>query len=147
MFRNGQVVDDFVGARPGSLVKRFVNKALDGQPPAPKISGSSDPDQRLLQARKHLAKGRGFEAYILPDNFPEGPQQAEAQKLLPVAAFLFDMDLGDLPPGAYEEIAGNLRKRKYNEALEQLTAMGDLGNSAIEEEELREGIITLLSTS
>ena len=146
MFRNGQVVDDFVGARPGGLVKRFVNKSLDGQPPAPKISGSSNPDQRLVQARRHLAKGRGFEAYILLDDFPEGPQQIEAQKLLPLAAFLFDMDLGDLPSGPYEELAGNLRKRKYNAALEQLAAIEDLEDGAVDANELREGIITLIGS-
>ena len=33
MFRNGQVVDDFIGARPGGLVKRFVSKSVEQPPP------------------------------------------------------------------------------------------------------------------
>jgi thioredoxin len=143
MFRNGQVVDDFVGARPGGLVKRFVNKSLEKQPPAAKISGSSDGDRRLDQARKHITKGRAFEAYVLLDNFPVATQQAEAQKLLPVAAFLFDMDLGDLHSGSYDALASCLRKRDYNAALEMLTAIEHLDDDLIDVNELQEGIIAL----
>jgi thioredoxin len=143
MFRNGQVVDDFVGARPGGLVKRFVNKALEGSPPAPKISGSADPSQRLAQARRHLAKGRGFEAYVLLDNFPEVREQTEAQKLLTVAAFLFDMDLGDISSDEYDALVRELQKRKYDAALEQLTAIESVDESTIDFEALEEGIIAL----
>jgi thioredoxin len=146
MFRNGQVVDDFVGVRSAGLIKRFVNKTLDKQPPAPKISGSKDPDRRLEQARRHLVKGRGFEAYILLANFPEGPQQEEALKLLPVAAFLFDMDLGDLPPNSYKSLATNLRKRKYNATLEQLALIEDTAEDNINTKELEEGIIALMNS-
>lgn len=145
MFRNGQVVDDFIGARPGALVKRFVSKSLETQPPAPQISGSADPDQRLAQARAHLAKDRGFEAYVLLDNFPGGPQQEEAQQLLPVAAFLFDMDLGDLPPGRYEALAGHLRKRQYDAALEFLSTMADLSETeeVLDVSGIEKGIVVL----
>ena len=151
MFRNGQVVDDFSGARPGPLVKRFVNKSLDQPPPAPKISGSSDPAKRLAQARRHLAKGRGFEAFVLLDNFPESTQKEEAEQLLPVARFLFDMDLGDTQTGndeldsAYETLAKNLRKRKYDAALEQLAAIeGSAENEdVVDVKELEKGIVAL----
>lgn len=145
MFRNGQVVDEFIGVRPGGLVKRFVNKSLEQQLPAPKISSSSDPDQRLAQARRHLAKGRGFEAYVLLNDFPEGSQQAEAQKLLPVAGFLFDLDLGDLPPGKYEALAADLRKRKYDAALELLASIEDWDGDMIDAKELQEGILALMN--
>lgn len=145
MFRNGQVVDEFVGVRPGGLVKRFVNKSLEQQPPAPQISGSNDPDQRLAQARRHLARGRSFEAYVLLNNFPEGTQQAEAQKLLPVAEFLFDMDLGDLPPGKNEALARNLRKRKYDAALELLASLEETDEDIVDTNELQEGIMALMT--
>lgn len=129
LFRNGQVVDEFTGARPGPLVKRFVNKAVAQPSPAPKISGSSDPDKRLAQARQHLNKGRGFEAYVLLDNFPAGAGQEEAQQLLPVAQFLFDMGLGDALTAndelndSYEALARSLRKRKHDAALTQLSTI------------------------
>ena len=152
MFRNGQVVDDFSGARPGPLVKRFVNKSLDQPPPAPKISGSSDPAKRLAQARRHLAKARGFEAFVLLDNFPESTQKEEAEQLLPVARFLFDMDLGDTQTGndeldsAYETLAKNLRKRKYDAALEQLAAIEDSAENdedVVDVKALEKGIVAL----
>lgn len=140
MFRNGQVVDDFTGARPGALVKRFVNKSLEQSPPAPKITGSADPDQFLAQARRHLEKGRGFEAYVLLDNFPEGAERTKAQQLLPVAAFLFDMDLGDLPAEKYDALARNLRKRKYDAALKEAATLED---PDLDLEALEEGITAL----
>lgn len=151
MFRNGQVVDDFTGVRPGGLVKRFVKKSLDQPPPAPKISGSSDPAKRLAQARRHLAKGRRFEATVLLDNFPESPEQEEAEMLLPVACFLFDMDLGDVQTGnevldnVYETVARNLRKRKYDAALKQLAAVEGLSEdeNVIDVPELEKGIAAL----
>ena len=151
MFRNGQVVDDFTGARPGALVKRFVNKTLDQPAPAPKISGSSDPAKRLAQARRHMAKGRGFEAYVLLDNFPECPEKDEAEKLLPVARFLFDMDLGDANTdndqldSVYETLAKNLRKRKYDAALEQLSKIQSFteDEDSIDVLGLEKGIVAL----
>ncbi|MFN2279806.1 MAG: thioredoxin family protein [Candidatus Promineifilaceae bacterium] len=143
MFRNGQVVDDFTGARPGGLVKRFVNKSLEKSLPAPKISGSSDPGQRLVQARRHLAKGRGFEAYVLLDNFPEGAEQADAQTLLPVASFLFDMDLGDLPVDKYGAPAEALRKRKYDVALTALAALEESDEDDVDVQALELGIEAL----
>jgi putative thioredoxin len=145
MFRNGQVVDEFIGVRPGGLVKRFVNKSLEQQPPAPQISGSNDPGQRLAQARRHLAKGRGFEAYVLLNDFPGGPQQAEAKKLLPVAEFLFDMDLGDLPAGINEALARDLRRRKYDAALELLASVEEMDEDINDAYELQEGIMALMN--
>jgi thioredoxin len=143
MFRNGQVVDDFTGARPGGLVKRFVKKSLEQSPPAPRITGSANPDQRLAQARRHLARGHGFEAYVLLDYFPEGAEQAEAHKLLPVAAFLFDMDLGDLPPGKYDALARNLSRRKYDAALTELAALEESDKDDVDVEALELGIAAL----
>ncbi len=151
MFRNGRVIDEFSGARPGALVKRFVNKALDQPLPAPKISGSPDPQKRLLQARRQLAKGRGYEVYVLLDQFPEGEGTAEAQRLLPVARFLFDMELGDIYTGnpevdnAYDALARAIGKRKYDAALTQLAVAGSFaeGEGALDLSTLEAGILSL----
>jgi hypothetical protein len=97
----------------------------------------------VVQARSHLAKGRGFEAYVLLDNFPEGAEQAEAQRLLPVASLLFDMDLGDLPAGKYEALAEALRKRKYDTAVTELAALEVSDKDEVDVEALELGIAAL----
>jgi len=133
LFRNGQVVGEFTGARPAGLVKQFVNKTLDKEPPAPRISGSSDPEQRLSQAKQHLRKGRGFEAFVLLDTFPPGEEEESAARLLPLARFLFDMDDGDGLTGLedldkqYTIAAKAIRQRKYERAVDALTEALELG--------------------
>ena len=133
LFRNGQVVGEFTGARPAGLVRRFLNKTLEKEPPPPRISGSSDPQQRLEQAKQHLRKGRGFEAFVLLNNFPNGSANEEVAQLLPLARFLFDMDDGDGLTGieeldkAYLAAAKAIRQRKYDRALEALTKTLELG--------------------
>ena len=79
----------FTGARPSGLVKRFINKAVEQPAPPPKISGSADPVQRLVQARRHLAKGRAFEAYVLLDNFPDGPEKRNGRSAAACRQFSF----------------------------------------------------------
>jgi thioredoxin len=133
LFRNGQVVGEFTGARPAGLVKHFVSKTLDQEPPAPRISGSSDPGQRLEQAKQHLRKGRGFEAFVLLDNFPPGQDEEKAERLLPLARFLFDMDDGDGLTGLedldkqYTSAAKAIRQRQYDRALQALNQALELG--------------------
>jgi putative thioredoxin len=130
MFRNGQMVDEFTGALPMGLVRHFIAKHTETPPPPPLIQGSSTPAQRLKQADQHLKKGRGFEAFILLDNFPPGDEAERASQLLPLARFLFDMEDGDGLTGvealdtAYQAAADALRKRKPAAALDQmLTAL------------------------
>jgi len=133
MFRNGQVVGEFTGARPAVLVKRFVQNTLEQDPPTPRISGSSDPVQRLEQAKQHLRKGRGFEAHLILDNFPQSPEEETAAQLLPLARFLFDMDDGDALTRVealdkqYITAAKAIKQRKYNSALDSLFQALDLG--------------------
>lgn len=135
LFRNGQVVDEFTGALPAVLVKRFMKKAADAPPPPAKIRGSAAPDQRLKQAVQHLRKGRGFEAFVLLNEFPEGEHAEEAAQLLPLARFLFDMDDGDGLTGiealdaAYEKAFQAFKQRKPAKALEQLFAALDVGEA------------------
>lgn len=133
VFRNGQVVGEFTGARPAVLVKRFVQGTLEQPPPTPRIGGSSDPAQRLGQAKQHLRKGRGFEAYVLLDNFPQSPETETAVQLLPLARFLFDMDDGDGLTGLealdkqYNAATRAIQQRKYGNALDALFAALELG--------------------
>ena len=133
LFRNGQVVGEFTGARPAALVKRFVQKTLAQEPPKPRISGSSDPAQRLEQAKQHLRKGRGFEAYVLLANFPPGEGEETVKQLLPLARFLFDMDDGDALTGLkdldkqYDTAAAAFRKRNYGNAFDALFQALNLG--------------------
>ncbi len=133
MFRNGQMVDEFTGALPAALIRRFVAKNTSTPPPAPQIQGSGAPAQRLKQAEQHLKKGRGFEAFILLDNFPEDPQKEKAEKLLPLARFLFDMADGDGLTGldalddAYLDAAEALARRKPALALDKLFTALEVG--------------------
>ncbi len=133
LFRNGQVVDEFTGALPGALVKRFMKKATDAPPPPPKIRGSATPDQRLKQAAQHLKKGRGFEAFVLLNDFPESELTEKAAQILPLARFLFDVEDGDGVTGiaaldeAYEGAAQAMKQRKPAQALDRLFAALDAG--------------------
>jgi putative thioredoxin len=135
MFRNGQMVDEFTGALPMGLVRRFIAKHTETPPPPPLIQGSSTPDQRLKQADQHLKKGRGFEAFILLDNFPPGDEAKLASQLLPLARFLFDMEDGDGLTGlaalddAYQAAARALRKRKPAQALDHLLLALEAGET------------------
>ena len=132
-FRNGQVVNEFTGALPEPLVRRFLTKVTSAPPPTPQIRGSSDTKRLLRQAEQHLKKGRGFEAYVLLNEFPDSPQKEQADKLLPLARFLFDMGDGDGLTGSealdeqYLSAAGAMRKRKAIVALDHLFAALEVG--------------------
>jgi len=90
-FRNGHVVNEFTGALPEPLVRRFIKKVEDSPVPAPRIKGSPKTKGRLNQAEQHLIRGRGFEAFVLLQDFPQSPQKERADQLLPLARFIFDM--------------------------------------------------------
>lgn len=132
-FRNGQVVNEFIGAIPESLVRRFIQKVNDSPPPEPTIKASTNPTRRLQQAEQHLKRGRGFEAFVVLNDFPVTPQQQRALKLLPLARFLFDMDDGDGLTGAeqldnqYMAAARALKQGKPDDALDRLTAAYQVG--------------------
>lgn len=134
MFRNGQIVDEFTGVLPMGLIRRFIAKHTE-TPPPPLIQGSNTPAHRLKQADQHLKKGRGFEAFILLDNFPPSDEAEKAGQLLPLARFLFDMEDGDGLTGvealddAYQAAANALRKRKPAQALDQLLSALEAGQT------------------
>ncbi len=132
-FRNGHIVDEFTGALPEPLVRRFIKKVEEMPPPAPRIKGSPNPKGRLKQAQQHLMRGRGFEAFVLLEDFPQSPQRDRANQLLPLSRFIFDMDDGDGLTGLdglddeYLAAAEALHKRNPSTALDHLSAALDSG--------------------
>jgi putative thioredoxin len=135
MFRNGQVVGEFTGARPEALVRRFIDKSTNGPAPSPANAKNLSPAQKLTQAKQHLKKGRGFEAFVLLENFPDNAELDEVQRLRPLAQFLFDIETGDALTGvdplddAYLDTARALRKRKPAAALDHLFKALEVGES------------------
>ena len=132
-FRNGQVIDEFTGAIPEPLVRRFLSKATSTPPPEPRLKGSPSPARRLRQAEQHLKKGRGFESFVLLNSFPDSPEKERAAALIPLARFLFDMDDGDGLTGLesldehYLAAAKAMRKRTPSKALDHLYLALDTG--------------------
>jgi len=132
-FRNGQVIDEFLGARPAVLVKRFVAKVMESPPPPPQLKLENDPQKRLHQAQVYLRKGRGFEAFINLDSFPESNLSEDAAELLPLASFIFDIEDGDGLSGiedldkAYVDCLKALRKGKPGLALNHLKTALNVG--------------------
>jgi len=151
-FRNGQVVHEFTGALPEVLVKRFIKKVTSSAPPAPHLKQSADPQKRLNQAELHLKKGRGFEAFVALNDFPDSPLAARAEKLLPLARFLVDMDDGDGLTGigtlddAYLDTAEALARRRPSQALKRLAEALQIGESQDTAyiTEIMESLLTLL---
>lgn len=134
MFRNGKVVGEFTGAIPEMLVKQFVKQSSSAPPPTPGIKIPDDPSKRLAQARHHLQQGKGFEAFVLLSDFPDGEGAAEADTLRPLAQFLVDMADGDGLTGidkldkTYLAAAKALTRRKPNEAeplLQRALTLGE----------------------
>ena len=78
-FRNGQIVDEFVGAQPEPMVRQFIQRNLTAAQPKPAANG--DP---LSQAKNYLRDGRGADARPLLQQL----NNAEAKKLLPLAEWL-----------------------------------------------------------
>ena len=132
-FRNGRMVDEFTGARPGVLVKRFISKLEEQEPPDPALKISKNNTQRLRQGEQYLRKGRGFEAFVTLNDFPESDEAARAAELLPLARFLFDMDDGDALTGlealdnAYKGAAKAFKKQQSRQAAGYLFKALDAG--------------------
>ena len=126
LFRNGQIVDEFTGVLPEGAIRQFVDHNISQPPPPLPLKASKDSIQRLKQAEQHLKKGRGFEAYLLLQDFPDSPQAEKAAQLMPLAQFLFGLDDGDALTGvekldkAYIEAAQALSQRQLAETIEHL---------------------------
>lgn len=132
-FRNGQVINEFTGARPEGLVRAFIDKVSAAPPPPPTLSVSANPTKRLKQGRAHLKRGRGFEAFVTLSDFPESPEAEVASKLLPLADFLFDVEDDHILTGVedldreYLAAGKALRRGKHAQALDHLLAALDNG--------------------
>jgi putative thioredoxin len=95
VFRNGQVVGEFTGGMPEANIRKFMQQIKDAPAPKPRIKLPKKAEDRLKQASQHLKKGRGFEAFVMLNDFPAGNSAAKATKLLPLAQFLCDIEDGD----------------------------------------------------
>jgi putative thioredoxin len=119
-FRDGQVVGEFTGAQPEAKVREFVRKvapsaadralaeahsllairqwaraeaALRGVRASQPSSGPA----ALGLARALLAQGHGCEAQSILEDFPRSDQVVVAEKLLPLARLLCEIEAPDAP--------------------------------------------------
>lgn len=153
-FRNGQVVNEFTGAIPEPLARRFIDKVTSAPPPPIRIKASTNPTKRLQQGKQHLKMGRGFEAYLVLSDFPDSSESEkdQADQLLLLARFMVDMEDGDGLTGLeeldekYLAAAKALRQKKATQALDQLYSALEIGESIDESytSEIIESIFTLL---
>lgn len=130
-FRNGRVVDEFVGAQPEYMVRPFIQKLTAGGQPASSNgqAGKQAPDnpaERLQKAQQLLKQGKGCEAQSQLQAINEGNDAASARKLLPLAQFMCEAGRGFANTGAndldiaYRQAAGALQTRDYATALYNL---------------------------
>ena len=137
-FRNGQVVNEFTGALPEPLVRRFIDEVTSEPPPSPALGVSPNPAKRLKQGKAHLKRGRGFEAFVALNDFPECSEAEEARELLPLADLLFDAEDDHLLTGnealdqEYWAAAEAMRQVKPALALDHFVAALDAGNTTDE---------------
>jgi thioredoxin-like negative regulator of GroEL len=121
------VVGEFAGLMPAHKIRAFVQDINEKPAPAPRLKVPVVSGQRLKQARQHLKKGRGFEAYVLLRDFA-GDEAEEAAALMPLARFLMDIRDGDWPSGngtldeQYVSAADALASGKREETVEKLQA-------------------------
>ena len=152
VFRNGQIVGEFVGVMPSGNIRNFMDQIITAPPPTPQIKGSGKPAKRLQQAIHHLKKAKGFEAFVLLTAFPASPEAKQAEKLLPLAQFLCDMNDGDGFTGQaeidelYLDVVDALHDREPGRALAGLTAVLPLASEAQQERSkaVMSSILTLL---
>lgn len=104
LFKNGQVVDEFVGVQPEPMVRQFLQKHVPATASRPSQSAAKaqmpqDANGRLQLAKQHLRQGKGCEAQPLLADFPQGSLASEAQQLRPLADFLCQISRGQQMSG------------------------------------------------
>ncbi len=126
-FRQGRVVDEFVGALPEPAVREFIQRLTMDEPGSASTARTkpANPATRLSQAKQLLRQGKGCEAQNRLQNFPPGPQASQAQILLPLAQFVCDQGRGrgraDLE-SLYQQAAADIRRAEYSSAMYNLLA-------------------------
>lgn len=151
-FRNGQVVNEFTGALPEPLVRRFIDKVTSAPAPPPRIKASTNTRKRLQQGKQHLQRGRGFEAFVVLNDFPESPEAEQAEQLLVLARFMVDMEDGDGLTGLedldeqYLAAANAMKRKKPAKALDHLISAHQVGEAIDESQTIKviESIFVLL---
>ncbi|MEM7336546.1 MAG: thioredoxin domain-containing protein [Chloroflexota bacterium] len=133
MFRNGQVIGEFTGNLPESTIRKFADEANKILPPPPPQMKNLDGLQRVELAKKHLRKGRGFEAFLMLDGLPETAVTSETDALTKLAKFIYDLDDGDALTGLdeldqlYQTAVSALRKKNPRQAIESLNQALEVG--------------------
>ena len=127
-FKDGRVVDEFVGVQPEPNVRQFIQSVAPPGGTAKQPSGSAtdatpqSPEARLATAREHLMRGRGCEA----EKLLAGLGTADAASLMPLAGFLCKASQGQPLPGGtavqseMQQAAGAMVSREQAAALYSL---------------------------
>ncbi|MGB1253484.1 MAG: thioredoxin family protein [Candidatus Promineifilaceae bacterium] len=96
MMRNGTIIGAFQGLQMEHNIRRFIDEKTQLDPPKIRMRMAKEGNKRLKQAQQYVQKGDGFRATILLQSLNDMP---EAQALLPLAQFLWDVSDGDAMTG------------------------------------------------
>lgn len=162
-FRNGQIVNEFVGVQPEPNIRQFLQQVKAVAPansrarqqPAADLSNLSAAE-RVAEARKLLKKGQGCQAEPLLQSLPSTTEQHEIQRLLTLAGFLCRASRGGDPLGAssaqssaYSQAAGAMQRNEPSEALYHLLIAYNQETAANKSKTkaVMEGVFALLGES